>query len=215
MFSFTQMAIKLVSNVIETSSLVWSRSNLAVAQRFGYSWSNFSQKERPSVPELIPSEPKAPYKKPYPPRKSRKPQAIKTAVIAKMAQGANKSSIARDLQITRNCVTAIAEESNIEQVMQDAQLQTLSRVPAALRTLDVRLEKNSENAAIWLLDKCFDGKKIAGKQEPGLTLAIQNLMGNVTVQSGAQDQQKPLDVKPVESAPVCEQKDTPEQENKP
>lgn len=156
-----------------------------------------SQDASPSDSQPIPA-----YKKPYPPRKSRKPQAVKTAVIARMAQGENKSSIARDLQITRNCVTAIAEESNIEQVMQDAQLQTLSRVPAALQVLDVRLEKNSENAAIWLLDKCFDAKNAGRKPEPGLTLAIQNLMGNVTVQSQANEsvkQETAIDVSPAAS----------------
>jgi hypothetical protein len=121
------------------------------------------------------------YKKPYPPRRSRKPQAIKTAVVAKRANGQNKSSIARDLQITTNCVTAIIEESDIDRILQDGQIETLRRVPAALKTLDIRLEKNSENAAIWLLDKCFDSKKIGRTPDAGLTLAIQNLMGNVTV----------------------------------
>ena len=47
---------------------------------------------------------------------------------------------------------------------------------SALQVLDVRLEKNSENAAIWLLDKCFDAKNASRKPEPGLTIAIQNLM---------------------------------------
>jgi hypothetical protein len=151
----------------------------------------------------------------YKPRRTIKSQAIQNAVIAKHIGGTSKLQISKDLQLAPNTVSNILELSNVDEVMADGRLETLKRVPAALRTLDVRLEKNSENAAIWLLDKCFDGKKIAGKQEPGLTLAIQNLMGNVTVQSVAQDQQKPLDVKPVESAPVCEQKDTSEQENKP
>jgi len=57
-----------------------------------------------------------------------------------------------------------------------------------LKTLDVRLEKNSENAALWLLDKCFDGKGVAKQNDPHLTLAIQNLMGNVQVNAPGQNQ---------------------------
>lgn len=135
--------------------------------------------------------------------RSTKPPSVKAAVISGRINGNSKLQIARDLRMSKNTVNRILEEADLDALMEDGRLSTLRRVPQALQVLDVRLEKNSENAAIWLLDKCFDGKKIAGKQEPGLTLAIQNLMGNVTVQSGAQDQQKPLDVKPVESAPVC------------
>ena len=47
-------------------------------------------------PQQSDSQPVPGYKKPYPPRKSRKPQAIKTAVVAKRANGQNKASIARD-----------------------------------------------------------------------------------------------------------------------
>ena len=161
-----------------------------------------SQDAPPSDSQPIPA-----YKKPYPPRKSRKPQAIKTAVVAKRANGQNKASIARDLQITSNCVTAIIEESDIDRIMQDGQIQTLSRVPAALQVLDVRLEKNSENAAIWLLDKCFDAKNASRKPEPGLTLAIQNLMGNVTVQSA--ETKQPSEAKPID-VPLDPQQSTPD-----
>jgi hypothetical protein len=141
----------------------------------------------PAQPQAIPA---------YKPRSSRKAPAIKRSVLAKRVQGQNITSIANDLGITRNTTRTIIAEANLDQIMQDGQVETLRRIPAALRTLDVRLEKNSENAAIWLLDKCFDGKKIAGKQEPGLTLAIQNLMGNVMVGSTSE-------LKPAESAPIC------------
>lgn len=117
------------------------------------------------------------------PRLSRKAPAIKTAVTLKRLQGHDKTRISRELGIARNTVTAILEENDVERLMQDGQTEVLRRVPAALDVLDVRLEKNSENAAIWLLDKCFDAKNSGRKPEPGLTLAIQNLMGNVTVQA--------------------------------
>jgi transposase-like protein len=123
-------------------------------------------------------------KKAYKPRTSRKAPAIKRIVLAKRVQGQNITSIANDLGITRNTTRTIIAEANLDQIMQDGQIETLKRVPAALKTLDTRLEKNSENAALWLLDKCFEGKQIARVIEPGLTLAIQNLLGNVQVNGG-------------------------------
>jgi hypothetical protein len=119
----------------------------------------------------------------YKPRRTIKSQAIQNAVIAKHIGGTSKLQISKDLQLAPNTVTSILDLSNVDEVMADGRLATLKRVPAALKTLDIRLEKNSENAAIWLLDKCFDAKNASRKPEPGLTLAIQNLMGNVTVQS--------------------------------
>lgn len=113
-------------------------------------------------------------------RKSRKAPALKTAVTLKRLQGQDKTSISRDLGIARNTVTAILEENDVERIMQDGQIETLRRVPAALRTLDARLEKNSENAALWLLDKCFESSKVQGKQNPQLFVAIQNLMQPTT-----------------------------------
>jgi hypothetical protein len=62
----------------------------------------------------------------------------------------------------------------------------MKRVPEALKTLDVRLEKNSESAALWLLDKCFDNNKVQGQRMTSdLTLnqAITVLLGEQSPQT--------------------------------
>lgn len=121
------------------------------------------------------------------PRRSNKPPSVKTAVIAKRIEGLPKLQIAKDLEISRPTVDAILAESNLDSLMEDGRIQAFRRIPAALQTLDVRLEKNSESAAIWLLDKCFDNAgKGAKPHDQGLTLAIQNLMGNIQVNQQVQ-----------------------------
>jgi hypothetical protein len=157
--------------------------------------------------QIAPTQQVKPYKKPYPPRKSRKPQAIKTAVIAKRANGANKASIARDLQITPNCVTAIVEESGIDRHLEDAQLQSVKLIPQAIRVAEHRLAQNSENMAIKVLENTIWplNAKSPKPQDQGLTLAIQNLLlGNVTVQSTESkpvEQNKAIDVAPQAELP--------------
>jgi hypothetical protein len=120
-------------------------------------------------------------KRKYKPRSTIKSQAIQNAVIAKHVAGTSKLQISKDLQLAPNTVSSILDLSNVDEVMGDGRLQTLRRVPAALRTLDARLEKNSENAALWLLDKCFESSKIGSKQpNTQLVVAIQNLMQPTT-----------------------------------
>jgi hypothetical protein len=124
------------------------------------------------------SQPIPAYKKPYPPRKSRKPQAIKTAVIAKRANGENKASIARDLEITPNCVTAICEESGIDRHLESSRLQSLELIPEAIRVARVRLSKDSENMAVKVLENTIWPLNAKTSKQPdiGLSIAIQNLM---------------------------------------
>lgn len=145
--------------------------------------SEAQQDSQPAQLQAIPG-----YKKPYPPRKSRKAPAVKTAVIAKRAQGQNITSIANDLGITRNTTRSIIEESDIDRQLESGQLQSLSLIPAALRVMHDRLAKGSENAAIKTLEATIWPlqSKTSKQQDPGLVLAIQNLMGNVTVGSAAQ-----------------------------
>ena len=159
-----------------------------------------SEQSNTLAPDTSPSElqPRRAAKKLFPGRISRKAPSVKTAIILKRLQGQDKTSISKDLGVARNTVTTILEENDVDRIMQDGQVETLKRVPAALRTLDVRLEKNSENAAIWLLDKCFESSKLTRKPDASLTLAIGQLMGNVTVQSPQPQQdtaQPAIDVK--------------------
>lgn len=132
--------------------------------------------------------------------RSRKPPAIKTAVILKRANGEDKTKIANDLGITRNTVRAILEESDIDRHLESGQIQIVQLIPEAIRVAKHRLAQNSENMAIKLLENTvlpIQGK--AGKAgDPALVLAIQTLMGNVTVHTQEHTiestQDKPIDV---------------------
>ena len=123
-------------------------------------------------------------------RKSRKAPAVKTAVIAKRAQGQSITNIARDLRITRNTTRTIIAESDIDRQIQSGQLQSLSLIPKALKVADMRLEKGSETMAIEVLRQSIWplNAKQGKAGDPGLTVAINQLMGNVTVQSQATQQ---------------------------
>lgn len=140
-------------------------------------------------------------------RRSRKAPAIKTAVIIKRSQGQDKTSISNDLGIARNTVTRILEESNVEQTIEANRAASLGLIPSAIRVAEFKLSQNSENMAIKVLENTIWplNTKQGKSADPGLTLAIQNLMGNVTVQ------QSTTELKPVESAPICVNADTPEQ----
>lgn len=104
-------------------------------------------------------------------KSSRKPPAVRNEIVARRIAGQTKSQISRDLGVSINTVSSIIELSDVDKLMQDGRLGAMQRVPEALKTLDVRLEKNSESAALWLLDKCFENQQPTGKHLAGdLTL---------------------------------------------
>ena len=142
-----------------------------------------------------------------PQRRSRKAPGIKAEVITRRVQGQSKRSISKDLGITRNTVATILEESHIEQHLQTYQVQSVELVPEALRVMKVRLAANSENAAIKTLESTIWPLNAKQSRTPdaGLTVAINQLMGNVTVQ---QPQQVTKDMTVIEASP-CENSDTP------
>lgn len=124
------------------------------------------------------------YKKPYPPKRSRKAPALKQEVIARRIAKQNKTRISNELGISRNTVTAILEESNTDRLVESGRLQVCELIPESIRVVAHRLEMNSETAAFEVLK----GVGVLGKDtkpgkppDHGLTLAIQNLMGNVQV----------------------------------
>lgn len=96
--------------------------------------------------------------------RSIKAPAVKTEIIARRVQGQSRTKIAKEMGIAPNTVSSIVALSNIDSMMEDGRLGAMKRLPKALDVLDVRLEKNSESAAIWLLDKCFDESKVQGKK---------------------------------------------------
>lgn len=122
-------------------------------------------------------------------RKSRKPPAVKTAVIAKRAQGQNITSIAKDLGITRNTTRTIIQESDIDRQIQSGQLQSLDLIPEALRVARVRLGKDSETMAIEVLRQSIWplNAKPGRAPDANLTIAIQNLMQVQAPQSVKQE----------------------------
>jgi hypothetical protein len=97
-------------------------------------------------------------------KSTRKAPAIRNAVVARRMAGQPNAKIARELEIGVNTVKSIINLTDVDRIMEDGRLGTMERIPAALKTLDVRLEKNSESAAIWLLDKCFDNQQPSGKR---------------------------------------------------
>jgi predicted transcriptional regulator len=133
-------------------------------------------------------------------RKSRKAPSIKAAVITRRVNGQSKYKIASELGITRPTVTAILEESNIEQHLKSYQDQSVDLIPAAIEVYRDRLRKGSETAAtnvltntIWPLSEKRNGTQLAGLQ---LNVAIQNLMG----QHPQTEQNKAIEVKSTEPA---------------
>jgi hypothetical protein len=117
---------------------------------------------------------------------TRKAPAIQTQVVARRMAGQPNSKIAKDLGMGVNTVKSIINLTDVDRMMQDGRIGAMERVPQALKTLDVRLEKNSESAAIWLLDKCFENEKPNGKRMSGdVTL-------NQTLQVLLRSEDKPI-----------------------
>jgi hypothetical protein len=94
----------------------------------------------------------APKKSKYRPASSRKPPAIKTAVISRRSQGITKRQIAREVGISANTVNCILEESHLDAIMADQAQESAKLIPEALRVARVRLSKDSENMAIKVLE---------------------------------------------------------------
>jgi hypothetical protein len=142
------------------------------------------------------SAPILPRKKVYPARRSNKPQMVKTAVIAKLAHGATKSQIARDLDITRNCVTTIEEESGIKQHLQDGTSSVVGLIPEAIRVAKVRLAKDSENMAVkvleWTVAPIMGHGDKAMTGDMHLSLAIQNLISPPAIENKGDNDSKAI-----------------------
>jgi hypothetical protein len=110
--------------------------------------------------------------------RSRKAPALKTQVIIKRSQGQDKTSIGKDLGIARNTVTRIIEECDVERHIEANRSASLDLIPESIRVAKYRLSQNSENMAIKVLENTIWplNAKQGKAPEPGLTIAIQNLM---------------------------------------
>src|SRR6202035_4756441 len=114
-------------------------------------------------------------------RLSMKPPAVKAAIIAKRANGEDTTKIAKDLGITRNTTRKIIAESNIDRLIESAEVGAAHLIHKSINVLDQRLDKCSESAATFILSNTVfsdryskQGKAIAG--DTVVQLAINNLI---------------------------------------
>jgi hypothetical protein len=117
-------------------------------------------------------------KKAYRPKSSRKAPAIQSAILAKRANGQSKLKIKRDLGIAYNTVTNVIDLNNFDETLQRERLASMDLIPESIRVAKHRLSQNSENMAIKVLENTIWplNSKQGKAPDPGLTIAIQNLM---------------------------------------
>jgi hypothetical protein len=120
----------------------------------------------------------------YKPKRTLKAPTTQSAIMTRRALGQSKRQISKDLGIAVNTITNVLELNDFDARLTDGRSLCAELIPASVRVVKHRLAQNSENAAFKLLE----GIGVLGRDvkqgkapEPGLTLAIQNLMGNVTV----------------------------------
>lgn len=130
--------------------------------------------------------------------------------MTRRALGQSKARISKELGIAVNTVSNVLELNDFDARLTDGRQLCAELIPASVRVVKNRLAQNSENAAFKLLE----GIGVLGRDvkpnrsnDPHLTLAIQNLMGNVTVQAQSQPiqadvQSKTIDVQPNEQKPT-------------
>lgn len=83
---------------------------------------------------------------------SNKPPAVKAAVIARRANGVNKSQIARELKLGRPTVDSILAEANLDEQMTNGLVLASELIPESIRVVKHRLSQNSESAAFGILN---------------------------------------------------------------
>lgn len=84
-------------------------------------------------------------------RKSRKAPSVKAAVITRRVNGESKLEIAKDLGITRNTVTTILEESNVEQYLNEHRANAIELIPLAHNAVKTKLIKGDGNLGRQIL----------------------------------------------------------------
>ena len=97
--------------------------------------------------------------------KSKKPQAVKNAVLSRYVAGSSKAQIARDLSISEPTVYRILDESEIRQFIEEGHSRAVQLIPKALDAVEGRLDRGDGRIGISVLNG-------TGVLKPG---------GNVTV----------------------------------
>jgi DNA-binding XRE family transcriptional regulator len=85
-------------------------------------------------------------------KRSRKPAAFKSAIVARIAAGHTKTRIAKDLGIARNTVRAIADETNIERELEAYRPDAVKLIPKAFQALEKSLDRGDGALGIRYLE---------------------------------------------------------------
>lgn len=83
---------------------------------------------------------------------SRKNPAVKTRVITQYAQGKDKTSIAKELGITRNTVRAILKESDVDLHLSTGTHLCVALIPKSVQAIEKSLDKGDGSLGIRLLE---------------------------------------------------------------
>ena len=83
--------------------------------------------------------------------KSKKPQAVKNAVLSRYVAGSSKAQIARDLNISEPTVYRILDESEIRQIVEEGHSRAVQLIPKALGAVEGRLDRGDGRIGISVL----------------------------------------------------------------
>ena len=84
---------------------------------------------------------------------SRKPPAVKAAVIARYAEGKARAGIARELHVDRETVTRILNEPGIKEAVEASRARVMALLPKAERAIKQQLDEGDGDLGLRLLEK--------------------------------------------------------------
>jgi hypothetical protein len=109
--------------------------------------------------------------------------AKRIAIIAKRAAGESKASISRQVHSSRDTVAKVLNEADFDSAVEQGRFNAVELIQVALGGLEKSMSKGDGQVCNRFLENIGVLVEKSGKraQDPSLTLAIQNLMGNVTL----------------------------------
>jgi len=82
--------------------------------------------------------------------RSRKPQVVKMAVVAKSAMGVSKAQIARELEISRNTVKRILNEAELSSLVDQGKSSLYECIPEAALVYEGKIKSDPAEAKDFL-----------------------------------------------------------------